>query len=179
MDELSSAKHQMTGKWADSKMPPSTTEPTKPQPSQEIPSDGLSDDEIRVIYKLRTVAVVGISRDPQKAAHYVPKYLMENGYEIIPVNPFVTEILGRPSYKSLLDVKQVIDIVDVFRPSDEVVEVAEMAVAKGAKVLWMQEGIYNEKAASLARSHGLKVAWNRCLRRTHLRLFKGIYEKTI
>ncbi len=156
-----------------------STDPTGAEIPQEIPSDGLSDDEIREIYNLKTVAVVGISRDPEKPAHYVPKYLMENGYEIIPVNPFISEILGRPCFKSLVDVKQPIGIVDVFRPSKEALEIAEMTAAKGAKVLWMQEGIYNKEAARLARSRGVKVAWNRCLRRTHLRLFKGIDEKTV
>ena len=135
-----------------------------------IPPDGLSDDEIVEILKMKRVAVVGMSRNPSKDAHRVPKYLYENGYEIYPVNPYADEILGLKVYKSLKDVPVKVDIVDVFRPSDEVFDVVKEAVEIGAKVVWLQKGIYNKEAVEYAKKHGLKVVWNRCMYIEHARL---------
>src|SRR5512135_1962573 len=103
--------------------------------------DSFTDDEIRKIYSLKNIAVVGMSKNPDKAAHYVPKYLHDHGYNIIPVNPTATEILGKKCYPSLLDIPVEIDIVDVFRPSEQVKPVIEESVKIKPKVIWLQEGI--------------------------------------
>ncbi len=132
----------------------------------------MSDEEIREILKLKRVAVVGISRDPSKPAYQVPKYLLENGYEIIPVNPFADEILGKKCYKSLEDVREEIDIVDIFRPSEQVLPIVREAIKKKPRVIWMQLGIRNEEAANDAREHGIKVVQDKCMMEEHLRLIK-------
>jgi predicted CoA-binding protein len=132
--------------------------------------DSYSDSEIKQILSLKNVAVVGMSTDPNKDAHHVPKYLIENGYNVIPVNPTAEEILGRKCYKSLLDVPDKIDIVDVFRPSEHVPPIVKDAITKGAKVVWMQLGISNNEAAQEASKHGIKVVYNRCMLVEHGRL---------
>lgn len=129
-----------------------------------------SDEEIKEILKLKRIAVVGISRDPNKPAYQVPKYLLEKGYDIIPVNPFADEILGKKCYKNIKDVEGEIDIVDIFRPSNEVLQVVKDAIVKRPKVIWMQLGIRNEEAAELARKHNIKVVQDRCMMEEHMRL---------
>src|SRR5579885_1788787 len=112
--------------------------------------DSHTDDEIRTIYSMKNIAVVGMSKNPDKAAHYVPKYLLEHGFNIIPVNPTSVEILGRTCYSNLLDISQEIDIVDVFRPSDQVMPVIEESIRIKPKVIWLQEGIHNPEAEKIA-----------------------------
>ncbi|MER3407777.1 MAG: CoA-binding protein [Nitrososphaera sp.] len=134
--------------------------------------DSFSDDELRDFYKMKNIAVVGMSKTEGKAANYVPKYLMEQGYNVIPVNPTAPEIMGKKSYPNVSSVPDQIDIVDVFRPSDDVLAVVQDAVKKpGIKVVWMQLGIYNEQAEKLAREKGIKVVYNRCMLEEHQRLF--------
>jgi len=133
--------------------------------------DKHSDQEIRQILSMKNVAVVGMSRDPSKDAHLIPKYLINNGYNVIPVNPTADEILGRKCYKSLLEVPEKIDIVDVFRPSEHVPPIIKDAVAKGVKVVWMQIGISNNDAEQEASKNGIKVVYNRCMMEEHRRLF--------
>ncbi|MFN4336621.1 MAG: CoA-binding protein [Candidatus Nitrosocaldus sp.] len=133
--------------------------------------DPYSDEEIRSILSLKNIAVVGISRDPSKDAHIVPRYLMENGYNIIPVNPFADEVLGKRSYKSLMDVPDTVDVVDVFRPSDQVYPVVKDAIRKGVKAIWLQLGIYDKEAVEEAMKHGIKVVYNRCMMQEHKRLY--------
>jgi len=133
--------------------------------------DSSSDDEIKQILSMKNVAVVGMSRDPSKDAHHVPKYLIDNGYNVIPVNPTADEILGRKCYKTLLDVPDRIDIVNIFRPSEHVPPIVKDAIAKGAKVVWMQFGISNKMAAQEALKNGIKVVYNRCMLVEHGRLF--------
>lgn len=133
--------------------------------------DEHSDDEIKDIFSLKNVAVVGMSKNPQKAAHYVPKYLSEQGYNIMPINPTTNEILNKKSYQNISEVDQPIDIVDVFRPSDQVLPVVEEAIKMKPKVIWLQEGIHNEEAEELARKQGIKVVFNRCMLAEHQRLF--------
>lgn len=133
--------------------------------------DPHSDDEIRSILSLKNVAVVGMSKNEEKAANYVPKYLLENGYNIVPVNPTADSILERKCYPSLQEVPEQIDIVDVFRPSDQVLSVIQEAIKKKPKVIWLQEGIHNEEAENLAKSAGIKVVFNRCMLAEHQRLF--------
>ncbi|MEM0441265.1 MAG: CoA-binding protein [Candidatus Caldarchaeum sp.] len=135
-------------------------------------SDGLSDQEIRdILTKYRRVVVVGASRDATKPANYVPRFLMRQGYEITPVNPFADEVLGQKTYKTLEEVPQPVEIIDVFRPSEAVYEVAVAAVKVNPKVFWMQEGIYNKEAAELLKSKNITVVWNRCMMKEHNRLF--------
>lgn len=133
--------------------------------------DNHSDDEIKEIFSLKNVAVVGMSKNPGKAAHYVPKYLSEQGYNIIPINPIRNEILNKKSYQSVSEVDQPIDIVDVFRPSDQVLPVVKEAIKMKPKVIWLQQGIHNEEAEELARKEGIKVVFNRCMLAEHQRLF--------
>ncbi|MFB6097281.1 MAG: CoA-binding protein [Haloferacaceae archaeon] len=136
----------------------------------------VSDDEgLREILELDTVAVVGCSSTPGKDAHSVPKYLQGHGYEVIPVNPFADEILGQKAYDSLADVDAEIDIVDVFRPSEEVPgivdEVLERRESRGdVQVLWLQRGIRDDDAAARAEAAGIRVVQDACMRAKYRRL---------
>jgi predicted CoA-binding protein len=136
----------------------------------------LSQEEINSILKsYRTVAVVGLSRDPAKASYRVAQYLQSVGYRIIPVNPFVDEALGEKSFKSLLDVPEAIEVVDIFRPSEEVPAIVEEAIKLKnrlgtPKVVWMQLGIVNEEAARRAKEAGFTVVMDRCMMMEHKRL---------
>src|ERR671924_1480420 len=139
--------------------------------------DSNSDDEIKKFYTLKNIAVVGMSKNEEKAAHYVPKYLIDHGYNIIPVNPSISQILGRKSYLSIADVQENIDIVDVFRKSEDVPSVVNDAIKKkGIKVIWMQEGIYNEEAERKAKENGIDVIYNRCMMAEHKRLFLALVD---
>jgi hypothetical protein len=132
--------------------------------------DTHTDDQIRQILSLKKVAVVGMSQNPGKAAHGVPRYLSENGYDITPVNPNATEILGKKCFDEISQVQGEIDIVDVFRPSDQVLPIVKEAIKKNPKVIWLQEGIHNQEAEELARDAGIKVVFNRCMLAEHQRL---------
>lgn len=132
--------------------------------------DSFSDQQIREILSLTKVAVIGMSKNSSKAAHYVPKYLFDNGYDITPVNPTSDEILGKKCYSSISEVDEEIDIVDVFRPSDQVLPFVQEAIKKKPKVIWLQEGIHNAEAEELARQAGIKVIFNRCMLAEHQRL---------
>ena len=132
--------------------------------------DTHSDEEIIEILNLKKVAVIGMSKHQEKAAHFVPKYLLENGFDIIPVNPNSDEILNKKCYKEINDIKDDIDIVDVFRPSEDVLPFVKDAIKKNPKVIWLQEGIHNEEAENLAREHGIDVVFNRCMLAEHQRL---------
>ncbi len=133
--------------------------------------DSHTDEEIKQIFSLKNVAVIGMSKHQEKAAHYVPKYLSQNGYNIIPVNPTADEILDKKCYPSVEDIPEPIDIVDVFRPSDQVLPVVQQAIKKKPKVIWLQEGIHNAEAEELARKEGIQVVFNRCMLAEHQRLF--------
>ena len=134
-------------------------------------TDSFSDDQIRDILSLKKVVVVGMSQFPHKDAHLVPKYLIKNNYEVIPVNPNTDKILERKSYPMTSTVPGEIDIVDVFRPSDQVLPIIQDAIKKNPKVIWLQEGIHNIEAEELARKQGIKVVFNRCMLAEHRRLF--------
>jgi hypothetical protein len=133
--------------------------------------DSHTDDQIRKILSLKNVAVVGMSKNGEKAAHYVPKYLLQQGYNVMPVNPTADKILERKCHANLDTVDQPIDIVDVFRPSDQVLPVIEEAIKKKPKVIWLQEGIHNAEAEEMARKAGIEVVFNRCMLAEHQRLF--------
>ena len=134
-------------------------------------SDSHSDEEIKQIFSLKKIAIVGMSRHTAKAAHFVPKYLTEQGFDITPVNPNTDKILGEKSYPSLSSIEHPIDIVDIFRPSEQVLSVVQDAIKLKPKVIWLQEGIHNSKAEELARSNEIVVIFNRCMLAEHQRLF--------
>jgi uncharacterized protein len=135
--------------------------------------DSHSDAEIKKFYGLKNIAVVGMSKHEGKAAHYVPKYLIDLGYNVIPVNPTAGEIMGRKSYPVVSSVPEKIDIVDIFRPSNDVPAVVQDAIKKeGIKVIWMQEGIYSPEAERMAKEKGIEVVYNRCMLAEHMRLFE-------
>jgi len=133
--------------------------------------DPHTDEQIRKFYSLKNIAVVGMSKNPEKAAYYVPKHLADRGYNIIPVNPTADEIMSKKCYHEINEVNESIDIVDVFRPSDQVMPVVEDAIKKKPKVIWLQEGIHNQEAEELARKAGIEVVFNRCMLAEHERLF--------
>ncbi|MBU2559409.1 CoA-binding protein [archaeon] len=124
-------------------------------------------NEKEILEKCKTIAVVGCSTDPKKPANYVPGYLKEQGYRIIPVNPFADEILGEKVYKSLEEVPDKIDTVLVFRPGEETPDVVKKAVEVGAKAVWLQEGIKNDEAEHLAEEAGLGFVMDRCMLKVH------------
>ncbi len=132
--------------------------------------DEYSDEQIRDILSLKKVVVIGMSKHSSKAAHFVPKYLSDNGYDITPVNPTAEEILGKKCYDSVSEIDGEIEIVDIFRPSDQVLPVVQEAIKKKPKVIWLQEGIHNSEAEELARQDGIKVVYNRCMLAEHKRL---------
>ena len=119
---------------------------------------------LEILGSARTVALVGASADPAKPSHEVLNFLIENGYEVIPVNPRpdLTEILGLTVYSSLKSIDRPVDMVDVFRPSAELAGIAREAVAIGARVLWAQLGIEDDEAARIAEEGGLSVVMDRC-----------------
>ncbi|MEK0347498.1 MAG: CoA-binding protein [Nitrosopumilus sp.] len=134
--------------------------------------DDHSDEQIRDILSLKKVVVIGMSKNSQKAAHFVPKYLSDNGYDITPVNPTSEEILGKKCYNSVSEINEEIQIVDIFRPSDQVLPFVQEAIKKKPKVIWLQEGIHNSEAEELARKEGIKVIFNRCMLAEHRRLLR-------
>jgi uncharacterized protein len=138
--------------------------------------DTHTDSEIRKFYELKNIAVVGMSKNEEKPAYFVPKYLIEHGYNIIPVNPTATEVLGKKSYPSLTELpdNMNVDIVDIFRRSEDVPSVVDDVIKnkkKGTKVVWMQLGISNEEAERKAKENGIDVVYNRCMMEEHKRLF--------
>ena len=132
--------------------------------------DDYTDDQIREILSLNKVVVIGMSKNSSKAAHYVPKYLSENGYDITPINPTTEQILEKKCYSSISEIDEEIDIVDIFRPSGDVLPFVQEAIKKKPKVIWLQEGIHNLEAEDLARKEGIKVIFNRCMLAEHQRL---------
>ena len=122
-----------------------------------------------ILTKYRTVAVVGLSPDAGKPSHEVAAYLKRAGYRVIPVNPAVAEVFGEKSYPTLADIPEPVEIVDVFRRSEFVPEIVEQAIAKGAKVVWLQEGVVHEEAAQRARDAGLDVVMDRCMLKEHVK----------
>lgn len=139
------------------------------------PTDDHTDEEIRKFYIFRNIAVVGMSRDPAKEAHSVPKYMIERGYNIIPVNPLASEILGRRTYSRVSDIKPQVDIIDIFRPSNDIVPVVEDSIRKhGIRVIWLQQGIHNVEAERIALDNKIEVVFNRCIMAEHMRLFNFI-----
>jgi len=128
----------------------------------------------RILHESRTIAVVGLSADWFRPSYFAAKYMQEHGYRVIPVNPKYESILGEKCYKSLRDIPEKVDLVDVFRKSNDVMPIAEEAISIGAKVLWQQLGVKNEAAAAKARAAGLEAVMDRCVKIEHGRLFGGL-----
>ena len=125
-----------------------------------------------ILSKYKTIAMVGVSKDDKKPSTIVMKYMQKYGFKVIPVNPSTKgqKILGEEVFEKLEDIKIPIDIVDVFRPSDQVLPIIKEAIKKKPKVIWLQEGIHNEEAEQLARDAGIYVIFNRCMLAEHRRL---------
>jgi predicted CoA-binding protein len=131
-----------------------------------------SDDTLREILDGDTIAVVGLSSTPGKAAHDVPAYMREQGYEVIPVNPYAEEIFGRVPYDSLAEVEETVDIVDVFRPTDEVPGIVDEALGRDdVGTVWLQLGITHDDAGERVEAAGRHFVQDRCLKVEHGRLF--------
>ena len=123
-----------------------------------------------ILTSFRTIAVVGISAKPERASHDIALYLIENGFEVIPVNPNYQSVLGLKCYHSLRDVPQNVDIVNIFLRPELITEVARQAVEKKCKVLWMQLGIINNEAAQIAEQAGIQVVMDQCIKIIHRRM---------
>jgi uncharacterized protein len=124
----------------------------------------------KVLTSSKTVAIIGLSARPEHDSRTVAEYLIAHGYDVIPVNPGVSEIMGRRSYASLRDLPAAPDVVDVFRRADAVPEIVEDAIAIGAKTVWMQLGLVHREAAKRAREAGLMVVMDHCMKREHERI---------
>ncbi len=148
--------------------------------NKEKQQEGTSiDEKILKILSMKNIAVVGMSSDPSKPANRVPKYLRSQGYKIIPVNPTKEQIEGLKSYKSLLDVPDEIEVVDVFRRPEQALEVVKEAIErkktnKDIKAIWLQEGIINDEAKKIAEENGILFIQDRCMFKEHLRLKEKI-----
>jgi predicted CoA-binding protein len=128
----------------------------------------------RILKTSKVIAVVGLSADWFRPSYFAAKYMIEHGYTVIPVNPRYGEILGQACYKSLRDIPSKVDMVDVFRKTEDVMPIAEDAIAIGAKVLWQQLGVVNVDAANRAEAAGLETVMDRCVKIEHARLFGGL-----
>jgi predicted CoA-binding protein len=122
------------------------------------------------ILNYRTIAVVGISDDPERPSHFVASFLESHGYKIIPVNPKLTEWEGKKCYPDLISIPEKVDVVDIFRRSEAVPPIVDEAIKIKAKAVWMQEGIVNEEAAAKARDAGIEVVMDRCMKKEYIRL---------
>ena len=144
--------------------------------SDDLAPYGPSDHELRsILGDSRTIAVVGLSSNPDRPSNEVAEFLQSKGYRIVPVNPKETEVLGERAYPSLLDVPEEIriDVVDVFRRAEHTPEIADQAVARGAKVLWLQEGIADDDARRIGEDAGLTVIMGLCIKKQQQRLEGG------
>jgi hypothetical protein len=128
----------------------------------------------RILKENRVLAVVGLSANWRRPSHFAAKYMLEHGYRVIPVNPQYQEVLGQKCYASLRDIPEKVDMVDVFRKSEDVMPIAHDAIAIGARVLWQQLGVKNEAAAAKALAAGLESIMDRCVKIEHGRLFGGL-----
>ncbi len=131
----------------------------------------MNDEElIELLQQAKTIAVVGLSNNPARASLGVARFLIRQGYRVIPVNPGETEVLGQQAYPSVKDVSESIDIVDIFRRSEAVPEAVEDALTKSPRCIWMQEGVVNKEAAKRAEAAGVRVVMDRCILKELARL---------
>lgn len=141
----------------------------------EMPFFASTTKEIEgILSSARTIAIVGLSPNEEKDSNRVARYLLNAGYEVIPINPNCNNILGMKSYPDLRNVPQKVEIVDIFRKPDAVPEIVEQAIEKRAKLVWMQEGIVHNKSAEEAKKAGLKVVMNKCIMKE---LRKWVHDK--
>ena len=132
------------------------------------PGNPIAEELDELFHRMQTIAVIGLSRDPAKTARRVPSYLAAKGYDVIPVNPYTDRILGRDAYATITDVPEAVDLVVIFRPSDQVGPfVTETAQRPERPVIWLQEGIWAESEIEAARESGLKAVQNMCTYRVH------------
>lgn len=129
----------------------------------------------RILRECRTIAVVGLSAEWHRPSHFAAKYMQQHGYRIVPVNPRYAEVLGERCYPNLEAIDVPIDLVDVFRRTEDVLPIAREAVAIGARCLWQQIGVVNHEAAEIARAAGLDAVMDRCVKIEHARLFGGLH----
>jgi uncharacterized protein len=128
----------------------------------------------RILERYRRIAMVGLSSNPFRPSHFAAVYLLAEGYDVTPVNPREKEVLGRKSYPSVADIPEPIEVVDIFREPAAVPEIVEQAIAKHAKVIWMQLGVVHQEAARRACEAGLEVVMDRCMKIEHARFFGGL-----
>ena len=131
-------------------------------------------DRLRILEQYRRIAMVGLSSNPFRPSHFAAIYLLAEGYDVIPVNPREQEILGRRSYASLREIPGPVEVVNIFRASSAVPPIIEEGIEVGAKVVWMQLGVIHPEAAERARSAGLEVVMDRCMKIEHARFFGGL-----
>ena len=131
-------------------------------------------DRLRILEEYRRIAVVGLSSNPFRPSHFAAIYLISEGYEVIPVNPRETEILGRRCYPSLSAIPGGVEVVDIFREPAAVPAIVDEAIGMGARVIWMQLGVIHDEAAERARAAGLEVVMDRCMKIEHARFFGGL-----
>jgi len=129
--------------------------------------DKDTEEKILKILKMKTIAVVGVSPKEERASNYVPRYMKEKGYKIIPVRPGAKELLGEKCYKTLDEIEEPVDLVNIFRRSEFCPEIAKKAVEIGAKAIWMQEGVVSEEAKKIAEDAGLLVVMDYCLKKAY------------
>ena len=141
-------------------------------------NDPIPDDVAtlrRILRSARTIAVVGLSAEWHRPSYFAAKYMQQHGYRVIPVNPRYPEVLGERCYPSLSDIAEPIDLVDVFRRTEDVLPIAREAIERGARVLWQQIGVCNLEADRAARAAGLDSVMDRCVKIEHARLFGGLH----
>jgi len=144
-----------------------------PVQSTEFATSAL--DRLRILSRYHTIAMVGLSANPYRPSYFAALYMLAEGYNVIPVNPGISEVLGRPCYPSLTQIPEPVEIVDIFRPSDAVPPIVEEAIEIGAKVVWMQFGVIHHEAARRAREAGLEVVMDQCVKVEHARFFGGLH----
>ena len=135
----------------------------------ELPSDSAL---IELFKTIKTIAVIGLSPKPYRPSHYVAKHLLEFGFEIIPVRPAVTEVLGLKAYKSLQDIPFPVDLVDVFRASKYVTDITDQCIDKKVKAMWLQEGVVDEVSAIIASNKNILTVMDKCIYKEYMRLMK-------
>jgi predicted CoA-binding protein len=129
----------------------------------------------QILRECRSIAVVGLSAEWHRPSYFAAKYMQQHGYRIVPVNPRYTEVLGERCYASLADIPHPVDMVDVFRRTEDVLPIAEQAIAIGARCLWQQIGVKRLAADALARQAGLVSVYDRCVKIEHARIFGGLH----
>ena len=128
----------------------------------------------KIFKESKTIAVVGLSSNPVRASHSVARYLQSKGYKIIPVNPNEKKVLGEKAYADLLSIPHKVDVVNIFRKSEDVPPIVDQAIQIKAKVVWMQEGIVNEEAAKKANDAGLTVVMDKCMYKEHCKCIPNL-----